>query len=467
MGGDKKQVKPLQQTHSALQSVPEEHLWDEATGIPLSAENPIQQTATTGLLRGNAGSSALVRFGLHHISRAGLKSTLTVLVAFGFVLALGWMQWSMDRNHLEVDRLYDTVVVEAEIVEANLSLVTSAGAGNIAGRTIERILESGFVLSSYTEAAAKLTDVFIPPDQSYSIDGLLLAFDQPEQFFSTLSTRDTVQYAARWDESLFTKNWSREAMLQQGGVPAVFPESMLNRFDLKPGDSVYLVEESGQVYPYLIVGRYLEGPRQYSGNIFKGMGESVLLPLSALQVIQGKNFYYSTAKFVIDPAKNRELPAFREEMIKMVAEPSAGRLPLQIVFWDEELRSVVEPLEKNLSLLEVLYPVTVAVSVLIGVGLSLLLVLQQARETALLRMLGVRKAWVRVMFSSEQLLLSLLGVLLGLGLLVILRQNPRAVLTGQALIATSLYLLGALVGALIAAVLVSNKQPLELLQVKE
>jgi ABC-type antimicrobial peptide transport system permease subunit len=466
-GRAKKRAKPLQQTGSALQSVPEERLWDETTGLPLPAETPIQQASTIGMLKGRPGSSALVRFGLHHISRAGFKSILTILVALGFVLALGWMKWSIDRNVLEVDRLYDTVVVEAEIVEANLSLSTSAGTGNIAGRTIERIMESGFVQNAYTEAAAKLTELFIPPDQSYSVDGSLLAFDQPEQFFETLSTRDTVQYATGWDESLFTKNWSREAMLQQGGVPAIFPESLLRRFNLKLNDVVYLLEESGQFYPYLIVGSYLEGPRQYSGNAFKEMGESVLLPLSALKVIKSNNLYYTTAKFIIDPAKNRELPVFREEMKKMVSEPSAGRLPLQIVFWDEELRAVVEPMEKNLALLEVLFPVTVAVSVLIGIGLSLLLVLQQARETALLRMLGVRRAWVRAMLCSEQVLLSLLGVILGLGLLVILRQDPEAVLTAPTMTTGGLYLLGALIGSLLGAILVSNKQPLELLQVKE
>jgi ABC-type antimicrobial peptide transport system permease subunit len=256
-------------------------------------------------------------------------------------------------------------------------------------------------------------------------------------------------------------------MLQQGGVPASFPESLLSRFNLKLNAVVYLFEESGQFYPYLIVGSYLEGPRQYSGNAFKEMGESVLLPLSALKVIKSNNLYYTTAKFIIDPAKNRELPVFREEMKKMVSEPSAGRLPLQIVFWDEELRAVVEPMEKNLALLEVLFPVTVAVSVLIGIGLSLLLVLQQARETALLRMLGVRRAWVRAMLCSEQVLLSLLGVILGLGLLVILRQDPEAVLTAPTMTTGGLYLLGALIGSLLGAIWVSNKPPLELLQVKE
>jgi prolipoprotein diacylglyceryltransferase len=71
------------------------------------------------------------------------------------------------------------------------------------------------------------------------------------------------------------------------------------------------------------------------------------------------------------------------------------------------------------------------------------------------------------MLCSEQVLLSLLGVILGLGLLVILRQDPEAVLTAPTMTTGGLYLLGALIGSLLGAIWVSNKPPLELLQVKE
>ncbi|MDX9771462.1 MAG: ABC transporter permease [Tenuifilaceae bacterium] len=447
------------------------------TYSPSESYEPLPDVTASG--RAREAGAAMLRFGVRHATRAGLKTILSMLVALGFALALGWMRWSIDRNRGEVEHLYDTVVVEAEIIPANLNLTTSEGSSVIAERTVERMLESGFVQYVYKEAEAKITNLNIlsntsPPEfdpRSYSLSTTLLGIDQPEEFFATLTTRDTLQYSKGWDESLFTAAWTMEEIIQQGGIPAIFPNNLINDYELEMVGFVYLGVEAGggnQVWlPFRIAGSYLPGPRQVNENVVKTGEEAVLIPLSALRVILDNNLYYRTAKFTLDPSKNRELSAFREEMIKMVAGPNAGRLPLQIVFWDEELRAVVEPLEKNLSLLEVLYPVTVALSVLIGIGLSLLLVLQQARETALLRMLGVSRARVQALFSSEQLLLSLLGVLLGLGLLVILRQNPGAVLTGPALMAGGLYLLGALLGALIGAVSVSNKQPLELLQVKE
>ncbi|MBE3038870.1 MAG: hypothetical protein IMZ62_08675 [Chloroflexi bacterium] len=409
----------------------------------------------------------MARFGFRQIGRDGLRSLLTTLVALGLVLALGWIQWNMDKNRAEVDHLYGTTVVEAEIVKANSSLVTNAG-GFIAQGTVDQILASGFIRSAYTEAAAQVLQVMpvADPETPQDVGYYILAFDQPENFFATLSTRDTVQYAAGVDESLFTQNWDVNS-LRRNGVTAVFPETILDQFGLKIGDQVYLSEESGTTYPYHVVGQYTPGVRQYSASIVGSIGDPILLPLSALKAIQGDNLYYSTVKFVIDPAKNRDLPAFEEETTRMVSKQGAGRLPLKIHFWDEELRSVVEPLEKNFSLLEVLYPVTVAVSALIGAGLCLLLILQQARDTALLRTLGVGKTSVRAVLCSEQILLSLAGVLLGLGLLGGLRQNLPAVLGRPAFLAAGSYLLGALIGSLIGAISISNKKPLDLLQVKE
>ncbi len=413
-------------------------------------------------------AGALAGFSLHHIRRSALKSALTGLVGLGLVVALGWMQWSIDRDRITVGHLYATTLVDAEIAEANPSITTSAGEGVIAQRAIDKVLASGFIQSAYTEAVDKVTAAatLADPTALLGVATTLIAFDQPEVYLAGLDTRDTLEFAPGWDESLFTKDWTADELQQ--GVPAVFPDSFLQTFDLKLGDKIYLIEESETFFPYLVAGQYTPGLWLLPGGIIKSQSEaSVLLPLSALQLIQKNNVYYQTAKFVIDPARNRELPAFEQEMSTMISGSGAGRVPLKMHFWDEELRAVVAPLEKNLSLLQVLFPVTMAVSVLIGAGLCLLLALQQAKDVALLRMLGVAKSRVRILLSGGQLLLSLAGVLVGLGLLDIMRQNPGAVFGGLKIISAGLYLSGAFTGSLIGAIAVSNKKPLELLQVKE
>ena len=45
-----------------------------------------------------------------------LKSFLTLAIALGFMLASGWIRQTMERSRMEVDRLYDTTVVEADII---------------------------------------------------------------------------------------------------------------------------------------------------------------------------------------------------------------------------------------------------------------------------------------------------------------------------------------------------------------
>ncbi len=438
---------------------------DGTPRVSSSADRRPQRAAKSGPF---TETGALARFGLRHVGRSALKSSLTALVALGLVLALGWMQWSIDRDRTEVDHLYATTVVEADIVPVDSSQTTSGGDGIIAERAIDKILASGFIQSAYTEAEDYVTAAATMADPTTLLDVVyrMSAFDQPENYFAGMETRDTVKYASGWDESLFTKDWKVD-YLQQQGVPAVFPDSFLKTYNLKLGNMINLYETSGTVYSYLVAGQYTPGGWRISGNIVRVGTASILLPLSALKVIQKNNLYYATAHFVIDPAKNRELPAFEEEMSTMISGSGAGKVPLKIHFWDEELRAVVAPMEKNLSLLQVLYPVTMAVSVLIGAGLCLMLALQQAREAALLRMLGVTKSHVRVLLSSEQILLSLTGVLLGLGLLGILRQDLGAVLAGPMLISAGLYLVSALIGSLIGAISVSNRKPLELLQVKE
>jgi len=71
------------------------------------------------------------------------------------------------------------------------------------------------------------------------------------------------------------------------------------------------------------------------------------------------------------------------------------------------------------------------------------------------------------MLCGEQLFLCLIGLLLGLTLLIVLQRDAAAVLTGPALVCAALYLAGVICGSIPSAISVTNRMPLELLQVKE
>ena len=94
--------------------------------------------------------SSLGQYVLQHVLRSRLSSFLTLVIALGFVLASGWIQQTMERSQLEVDKLYDTTIVEADILQT--SYLTFGKTGFIYMQTVDNILNSGFVTGSVLEA---------------------------------------------------------------------------------------------------------------------------------------------------------------------------------------------------------------------------------------------------------------------------------------------------------------------------
>jgi len=408
------------------------------------------------------GLAQVTRYVLRHIRRAPLKSVLTVTVALCFTLSLGWISWSIERNEAELDRLYITTQVEAEIIKSNSSFTGYSGV--IWPRTVDAIISSGFVQSVYLEGSSTVPHVFavgeggVRDDARVASDVTLLAFDQQDLFFSIKGGKDlSVKYADGWDMSLFAKDWTE---IEEH--PVMLPISIMAQLRLQLGDKVLIPNKAiGGTDSFVIAG-------YYTGTVDGSKDtEPLLIPTSALKLLEGDRFLYSAAEFVLDPARNRELQEFRTRMETFFARGDVGIVKLDFLFWDGELTQVVEPLEKNLSLMAVLYPVTVAVSILIAAGLAALLMLQAAKDAAIMRVLGTAKGRARSMLCGEQLALSLLGLLLGLTLLIILRQDASAVINGPALACAALYLAGAICGAVPSAISVTNRMPLELLQVKE
>src|SRR5690606_35712662 len=63
--------------------------------------------------------SSLRQYVLHHILRSPLKSLLTLVIALGFVLAAGWIRQTMENSRLEVEHLYVTTEVEADLLKTS------------------------------------------------------------------------------------------------------------------------------------------------------------------------------------------------------------------------------------------------------------------------------------------------------------------------------------------------------------
>lgn len=191
---------------------------------------------------------------------------------------------------------------------------------------------------------------------------------------------------------------------------------------------------------------------------------------SAVEAMAGERMLYAQAHFSLDTAKNREIDRFQAVADSVAAGTGRG-VPLRAVIWDDELRQAVEPLEDSIVLMRLLYPVVLALSLLVAAGIAALFVMTSAREAAILRVLGTSKLRSRTMLVLQNGLTSLAGLLLGLLAVAAYTGRARpellAGLAGAGGLCAALYLLAAVLGAAASAVSVTGKHPLELLQARE
>ena len=122
----------------------------------------------------------------------------------------------------------------------------------------------------------------------------------------------------------------------------------------------------------------------------------------------------------------------------------------------------------NLSLLDYFFPVVVAVLTVIAGLLPGLLILQSAKEASLLRILGTSKLQTRSILLLQQMLLFVFGLALGMGVLLLGNGSARlAAIAQQLSLSAGLYGLSCLVASLLGCWIVTRRNVLELLQMKE
>ena len=118
-------------------------------------------------------------------------------------------------------------------------------------------------------------------------------------------------------------------------------------------------------------------------------------------------------------------------------------------------------------LLELLYPIAFALALILGGVLPAGVILQSAREASLLRVLGTTKRRTRAMLSLEQLFLCFIGLCLAIAALNITRGSALTAVAGLITAYAAAHLLACAVGTEAAAVSVTRRNVLELLQAKE
>ena len=123
--------------------------------------------------------------------------------------------------------------------------------------------------------------------------------------------------------------------------------------------------------------------------------------------------------------------------------------------------SKLDNVKNNILLMNTLYPIMIAAVMVIGAFLCGMLIVQNSKDIAIMRVLGTSKRRVRAIMVLEHIILCIIGVMLAAVILVI-----RGVFA-QMLWVTVLYVVVILAASHVASVLASRKNVLELLQTKE
>ena len=413
-----------------------------APGLPQN-ENlralPAPLTGGPAILSGRA----LAGFGRRQAARATLKSILALILGLGFVLALGWLRANIVNNQAQIQNLFENTMIVADLntgpdpqdpnpgIPANPAEM-NADFNPFSRKLVDALAATGYFRHLHVESFLEISSIFPDPGTSdyQKVHAHYLRFTPDLAITKNYCLVGAqITWLPGYDESIFTRAWS-EADLEAGPPPLLMPLDMMAEHGLELGGTVTWMDVQGKKRTFLIVGSTIgDGCGTVTNTTDHRTGASkqygpyfgIYVPLGLLEPIYGYQLDRYRVALYLDPAYYRDLERVKAETAALMKEPGLSKWPVHLKYWDEALGAALVPLEDNLALLELLYPVSVAVSVLIGFGLSLALVLQQARESALLRVLGVGAVPLRLLLSGTQLLLALAGVLLGLGLLALLR----------------------------------------------
>ena len=436
--------------------------------VPSAPAAPALRAAGRPQARGGVGAAHTLRFVWRHIVRAKARSVLTAALAAAFTLGLAAIRLSISVSEERLDQLYDDTVIKLELVQ-DQSVFRRRGRrsdGYIGVSAVQNLRETGFMAEEYLVGDNEAV-VFLQ-EEAWSTEGYIR--DDPQAYMAVRSFDDlaefqeksgggfTITYHSGWDADLFSRDWSDEEEL----FPVLLPWKIYDYCGMEPGWTVGILCGSFRVCQ---VAGYYEGAVEGGA-----LSEPLLMPLSAVEAMEGSKMLYAKAVFSLDSTQNREIGRFRDALDGVISSVRNG-LPLRALLYDEELRLAVEPLEDSIALMRLLYPVVVALSLLTAAGIAVLFVMTSAREAAILRVLGTTKLRSRAMLALQTAVTSLAGLLLGVaGVLAYAGRTRPELLAGlvsASVLCAVLYLLAAIAGAVLSAVSVTARNPLELLQVRE
>ncbi|MCL2014954.1 MAG: FtsX-like permease family protein [Defluviitaleaceae bacterium] len=431
------------------------------------------------------------------ITRAPLQSVLCLVVALAFMMLLGWLQQSIYMTEVEIATLQDTMPVEIEIFSGTEAVALGAGTSFpapfdrrmddfIAPRTIERIYEAGYFQNIYYEAAHFIAFLVAPENGNFpqnwqgavGLDTQWSLWDPiaMELMDSMLGAQSLERLLERHSNTFvngiigdlditFAPGFSYAdfAYTPDAPLPIVVSQNTLNQQGLQLGDMAFisyrlLLPRVWQEQSAIIIGVHND---HILGTATQ---QAMIVPVEFLEYNISSWLGFSRLAFEVMPeySNAEDLENIRETVNEIIRRGDGTFWILNFFMWDEELRNLSGALEQVLVLLNLLYPIVIAISVTVALFLSILLMLQNAKIVAIMSVLGTGKIKIALILCTKQLVIFLGGIILGLLLTLLVGWNFTLILP-----LATVYFVGAVVGSIFGTVLVTKKSPIDMLQVRE
>jgi ABC-type lipoprotein release transport system permease subunit len=233
-------------------------------------------------------------------------------------------------------------------------------------------------------------------------------------------------------------------------------------FGVKPGDTIALISgdwtREREAVSYKVVA-VIESEILDRRDI----GERIYAPLSAsvINLNMAEHFVIDYIEFTL--TENERSAEFLTMLDRIKDESQLYSITAEYNAETDELDNI----RRVRDLLILLFPIALAGAVLIGLTAPGLIIIQSAKEAAILRVLGVTKKRARCMLMFEQIGLCVVGIALAAGGLLLYNSGLFSRSAETLAVCGVLYLLGCVCAAFGASVSVTRRRILELLQVKE
>ncbi|MBR5702545.1 MAG: hypothetical protein IKX47_08755 [Oscillospiraceae bacterium] len=380
--------------------------------------------------------STSIRYTLRHMFRGGGKTVLAILLALLLTAAVG----RLDSLRQHYEALSRSVLIQGSVL------------GGLTVYRAEKLAAAEEVKDYYLEESWQdclyLTEKADRPDEASFV--LYYTSDY------TKTTDANVEWLDGWDGESFQKTTKKVCLM---------PRELAEHSELVLGDRIHIAEagygsKTYMNHPEMTADEIIAlWKRNVSPTTVVGLVSETNVSSRLWLPIHGMD-QYSTM-----------FPGLKVETAIYTLRDYRDVQPFREYFMEETSREKGNPslyldtaeadrIRKMANLLSTLYPIALGVALLLGGILPSLMVLQNSRETAILRVLGMSRRRVCAMLTGEQVLLCILGLILGVAAAFFLG-------AGWELTYPGLHLAACLIGSIVFAWISTGKDLLSLLQAKE